>query len=152
MSKIQGIMLGAAAGTLLASTLALLGARPDLVKKLSNQAHDLADRARLAKETIFDEMHSMTESKKTHHRQAFLRGAILGLLVGAGSAALLSPKSGKQLRKDLTQKYQGMADKTYDVMDYINHNGYRKPIDKLARILAKKKPLVRRKSTAKSKR
>ena len=144
MSKLKGMMLGALAGTFLASTYALFGSRPDLVKKFRDQTQDLADKARIMKENIFDDMHSMTESKRARSRKTFLRGAILGLLLGAGSAALFSPKTGKQLRKDLTHKYKGMADKTQDIVDFINQNGYRKPIKKLSRILAKKRSSLAR--------
>ena len=50
----------------------------------------------------------------------FIAGALVGLLVGAGSTALFSPKLGKQIRKNVSDKYHNVADKTQEVMEYIN--------------------------------
>ena len=45
MARYKGLMLGAFAGTLLASAIAALSGREDLVKKVRGQAKDLADKA-----------------------------------------------------------------------------------------------------------
>lgn len=139
MSKVKGMMFGALAGTLIASAFALIGSRGTLIKKLRNQTQGLADKARYVKENVFDDMHDLTESRRSRTRKTFARGAILGLLIGAGSAVLLTPKTGKQLRKHLTDGYQGVTDKTHEVIHFINQNGYRKPLKKLSKVLAKKR-------------
>ena len=50
----------------------------------------------------------------------FVKGTLLGLLIGAGSALLLTPKTGTELREELVQGYQDMADKTQEILKYVN--------------------------------
>ena len=40
-------------------------------------------------------------------RRSFLKGTIIGALVGAAAGVLLAPKSGKETRKDIKNKVQG---------------------------------------------
>lgn len=142
MSKLKGMMFGALAGTFIASAFALLGSRQTLIKKFRSQTQGLAERARNVKEN-FEDIYGLMESKRSRNRKTFARGTVLGLLIGAGTAALLTPKSGKQLRRDLTHKYHGVADKTQDVIHFINQNGYRKPFRKLSKVIAKRRHRTR---------
>lgn len=143
MSKLKSVILGALGGSLLASTFALLNSRQTLVKKIRAQTQDWPDKVRNVRENIFEDMYSLTESRSSRRRKIFIGGALLGILMGACSSALLTPKTGRQLRKDLTQKYHGMAHKTHDLVEFINKNGYRKPLKKIARVLATKRRLAK---------
>lgn len=155
MSKYKNLMLGAFAGTLIASAFAIISGRPDLIKKVRNQTKDLAEKAMSIKDHVFEDLLERTESRKSHGRRFFARGTVLGLLLGVGSAALLTPKTGKQLRKNLTDSYQELADKTNEIAHTVN--GYRRPVRKMANVIAqaahfsvKKKSKSRPKARAKS--
>lgn len=45
----------------------------------------------------------------------FLIGALVGGIIGAGAALLLAPKSGKELRVDLTEGYHTATKKTQEL-------------------------------------
>lgn len=139
MHKTNGLMLGVLAGTLIASTCALMGKRQPLIKKFSNRTQEWIDKAKNIKENLYDDLYELAESKRSLRRKNFVGGALLGLLLGAGSAALLTPKNGKQLRRELTNRYLDVSDKTHDFINYINHNGYKRPLRKLSRALAAKR-------------
>ena len=145
MARYKGLMLGAFAGTLLASAIAALSGREDLVKKVRGQAKDLADKAMTIKDNVVEEILERTESKKMRGRKSFAKGTLLGLLLGAGSAALLTPKSGKQLRKNISDRYQDVADRTQELALAVN--GYKKPAKKMMRVLAHASPFAVKKKT-----
>ncbi len=134
----NGVILGVLTGSLIASAYALFG-NQRIVNKLRNQSYEWASRAKNAKENVFENVLGLTESRKSRNRKNFVGGAVLGLLIGVGTAALLTPKSGKQLRKNLTQTYEDMADKTNEVLNFISHNEYRRPLKKLSRFLIKRR-------------
>lgn len=138
MNKMNGVILGVLTGSLIASAYALFG-NQRIVNKLRNQSYEWASRAKNAKENVFENVLGLTESRKSRNRKNFVGGAVLGLLIGVGTAALLTPKSGKQLRKNLTQTYEDMADKTNEVLNFISHNEYRRPLKKLSRFLIKRR-------------
>lgn len=139
MGKVKGMMWGGLTGSLIAATFALLGSRDAVVKKIRSQTSDWADKARNIRENVFEDMRDLTESRRVRTRKTFARGAALGLLVGAGVAALLTPKSGKQLRNQISNRYQGVAEKTTDILHYFNQNGHRRPEKKLAKVISKKR-------------
>ena len=72
----------------------------------------------------------------------------MGLLLGAGSAALLTPKSGKQLRKNISDRYQDVADRTQELALAVH--GYKKPAKKMMRVLAHASPFAVKKKDQKS--
>jgi gas vesicle protein len=137
MSKSKGMMLGALAGTLIASAYTLFNTRESL-RNWSQQTQDWADKAKNVRDNVLD-VRYLTESRRNRGRKTFMQGAILGLLLGAGSAVLLSTKSGKQWRHQLSDRYQDVADKTQDIVKFINQNGYRKPLKKLTKSLIKRR-------------
>lgn len=139
MGKLKGMMLGALAGSLAASALAFLNNRQTLMNKFRNQKQDWAGKAKNVRENLFGDIRNLTESRRSRNRNIFLRGTVLGLLIGASSAALLTPKTGKQLRKGLTEKYQGVADKTHDIAEFINKKRYSVPLRQLSKAISKKK-------------
>jgi len=50
------------------------------------------------------------------YSKGFLLGAIVGGAVGAITALLLAPKSGKELREDLSRKSSDLIDKAQDII------------------------------------
>lgn len=45
----------------------------------------------------------------------FLLGAIVGGVIGAVTALLLAPKTGKELRSDISEQYQNVSEKTQKI-------------------------------------
>ena len=70
----------------------------------------------------------MTKESKKHvcqnnHSQILLLGLIAGGLIGAGTALVLAPKNGKQLRKNLIDACQGFSDKTGEIKENLFEQG-----------------------------
>ncbi|WP_438447936.1 YtxH domain-containing protein [Gorillibacterium sp. sgz5001074] len=49
----------------------------------------------------------------------FLVGAVVGSVLGAVTALLLAPKSGKELRSDLSEQYGKVSDKTVEIAGVV---------------------------------
>ena len=47
--------------------------------------------------------------------KTFLKGAMIGTVLGAATALLLAPKSGRELRKDISDQYHNVSEKTKDI-------------------------------------
>lgn len=45
----------------------------------------------------------------------FLLGAITGAVIGAATALLLAPKSGRELREDISEQYSNVSQKTQEL-------------------------------------
>jgi gas vesicle protein len=56
----------------------------------------------------------MSENQNNMNGKDFLLGAIIGGIIGAGTALLLAPKQGKELREDVGRQYSVMKDKAQD--------------------------------------
>lgn len=50
----------------------------------------------------------------------FVIGALLGGIIGASAALLLAPKSGKELRQDLSEGYQTASKKTQEIAKNVS--------------------------------
>ncbi len=57
----------------------------------------------------------MAESRGT------LKGALIGGVVGAAAALLLAPKSGRELRGDIRNRYSDMQERTKQIITDIGH-------------------------------
>ena len=83
-------------------------------------------------ENVLENVKTLTEPKSNFSQAHLISGALIGFLAGAGSAALLTPKTGEQLRKVLSTRSQDLA-------DLINKNGHmKKRIAKAKRAVKKK--------------
>jgi gas vesicle protein len=51
----------------------------------------------------------------------FLLGAVAGAVVGALTALLLAPKSGRELRGDIVEQYHNVAHKTQEFAQSVSH-------------------------------
>jgi gas vesicle protein len=50
----------------------------------------------------------------------FIIGAVVGGLLGAMTALLLAPKSGRELRKDIAEGYETISDKTLQIAGTVS--------------------------------
>jgi gas vesicle protein len=50
----------------------------------------------------------------------FIIGAVVGGLLGAMTALLLAPKSGRELRKDIAEGYETISDKTHEIVSTVS--------------------------------
>lgn len=50
----------------------------------------------------------------------FLLGAVVGGVIGAVSALLLAPKTGKELRTDLSDQYQNVSERTQKIASDVS--------------------------------
>lgn len=57
----------------------------------------------------------MAENRNNMNGKDFLLGAIMGSVIGAATALLLAPKSGRELRGDLSTQYQNVSEKTQEI-------------------------------------
>lgn len=121
--NVKGVVAGAVIGTVLGSISALLmPKRQKLLATLKNQKKDWVEKAKDISETLMDEAKFLSRDKKEDHSVHFINGTLIGLLLGAASALLLTPKTGKQLRNNLSKKYEDISEKTQDLIEYINDN------------------------------
>lgn len=54
----------------------------------------------------------------------FLLGAVVGGVIGAISALLLAPKSGKELRGDIGHQYHNVKEKTQEIAEVVNRKSH----------------------------
>jgi len=136
MAKTPGVVLGAMMGALLGSVGAVMAPkRKELLAEFKNQQKGWAEKAKNISENVYDELkkhwgHEETEVDMGH----FVKGAVMGMLVGASSALLLTPKTGKQVRNQLKNQYQHAVDSTQKVIKSIN----KKPKVKRAKAAVKR--------------
>lgn len=62
------------------------------------------------------------DSESSGFTRGLFLGAIIGGLVGAVTALLLAPKSGKELRKDIAEKSVDFYDKATDMLQTVEAN------------------------------
>jgi gas vesicle protein len=136
--NIQGVVIGALLGTVIGSLSAVLAPkRQVLLKKIKNQARGWVENSKDRAKNIYE--NSETSPKEVAAKN-FIKGAVTGALAGAGSALLFTPKTGKQLRKELMQKYEQASETTNDVIELFNSTNHQ----------SRKHPQTKRKSKSKA--
>jgi|694.fasta_scaffold10416_10 gas vesicle protein len=115
--NIKGLVFGTVIGTMLGSLSAAL--MPNKEGLLANKKR-FADKAKSFSDNFYNGLKSLSEGRRENHTANFVKGALSGMLLGAGMAAFLTPKTGKQLRNNLSRGYQDLADKTQEVLHAIN--------------------------------
>lgn len=118
--NISGIAMKSVAGALIGSMYALLASKKgrNFVDNLKTHTKDWTEKAKDSTESIIKDVKKWTQPpNQKSPTEFFLKGIMLGVLLGAGSTALLTPKTGRQVRKDLTDAYD----------DLVYKNGMKKP-------------------------
>lgn len=69
--------------------------------------------------------HSCGRECKCTHPKDVLLGIVLGGVIGATTALLLAPKSGPELRQDISDKFQEISENTQDFASSIQEEGQR---------------------------
>lgn len=115
-SNLKEILFSAAIGTIAGTIGALF-----LPKNIKDQTVHLVEQASEMGSGLYDGIREWSKPPKPPTTN-FTNGAIVGLCIGVGSALLLTPKTGKDLRKNLSKTYDTMAEKTHDLMDYYNNH------------------------------
>ncbi len=140
--NVKNMMSGAVVGTLIGSVGALLyPERKKLAAAFKSQKKDWLSQAKDISHNLLEEVKHFREGKNEEAAH-FLKGALLGLALGAGSALLLAPKSGKQLRHNLKKNYQDVSKKTQDLLESINAEYIEAPKKKASAIVRKVKRKV----------
>lgn len=138
--KVKGAVVGAALGSLLGSLASLLA--PEHAEK------GWASKAKSLGSNLFEDILKTTEGNGTI--PDFVKGALVGLVLGAGSATLLTPSTGKNVRKNLSKGYQNISEKTQDILHFIQKNANGAAIKRRAGKLLAKVPhltIKKRKTT-----
>lgn len=132
---------GALIGTLLGALNSILKPkRKYMLSQMANQTKGWTDKVRNMSQNVLNEVDHWRTPPQGRGK-FFASGTLFGMLVGVGAALLLTPRSGKQLRTELTKKYYTLADKTQEILNFMNHehlNGIKKrPVIKSSRQLIK---------------
>jgi gas vesicle protein len=149
MSKTtKGIALGAVLGSLIGTFSVLLSPkRQKLLAMLQDQTGSWANKAknigRSARGT-FDGVHwgHSHEVATTN----FIKGSFMGLVVGAGAAMLLTPKTGSQVRKKITERYADVADVAQELIHVFNFGHKNSPVKKATNYVKKASTSIKKKA------
>lgn len=126
----KGIILGAMLGTMVGSASAIF-----MQKNVKDQIRSFGESAQEAVDGFFN-----WSSRKDGENTTFAKGAVLGLLVGAGSALLFTPTTGKKLRQNISHTYQEMAEKAQELLAREEEFAHAaaEPVKRVVRSVAKK--------------
>ncbi len=61
----------------------------------------------------------MSENNNNINSKDFLLGAVMGTVLGAVTALLLAPKSGRELRSDISEQYRQVSTKTQEIASNV---------------------------------
>lgn len=119
MANLKGIVAGALVGTLMGSLAVLLYPKRREIIKVMQSHPDLIP------EKIKEYAASMLNQKQNSH---FIENpwklGLLGIALGAAIGIAIAPKSGKQLRAQMSKKYNDMFDKTQEVLHTFHNNAH----------------------------
>lgn len=115
-------LLGAALGTLLGSlAVALYPRRQEILETITDRSEEFTDKAREYADFLLKKAYLREERREAN--LTWITG-LAGLLIGAGAALFLTPKTGRQLRNQVQKKYGELSDKTQDVLDLFKNNSH----------------------------
>jgi len=123
MANITGTLAGALLGTLVGTLAAMAYPRRqeilDTVRNHKNRATRYADSLLAKGQELTDFI-----PKRTVYRETYWKGGLLGLFLGAGIGILTAPKSGKQLRNQVSKAYTDVSSKTHDIIHTFKNNNH----------------------------
>jgi len=121
MTSKNKLFSGAALGSILGTMAALLYPRRhdimEYVREHSNDVNRITDKAREYGNSLFNRGYRQKEI-----RNNYLKSGFVGVIIGAGAALLLAPKSGKALRGQLTKAYNDISEKSEDFVHHFKNN------------------------------
>ncbi|HEV8051013.1 MAG TPA: YtxH domain-containing protein [Parachlamydiaceae bacterium] len=127
MESTQKIIAGAALGTLLGSLAVVLFPRRyeimEQIKNHSDDFNDLPGKAREFGESLLNSGKRFN-FRRVESRDNYWKGGLLGLIVGVGATLLAAPSSGKNLRKQLSNAYTDLSEKSEEVIHHFKNNSH----------------------------
>lgn len=94
-----------------------------MVKKVNDCSCDIADKAKCLVHGVSNWMGSKEELIEDHSTKDLVLGSIAGGILGAVAGLLLAPKPGVELREDLEETYNNLADSTQEVAKDLTKKG-----------------------------
>lgn len=127
MESSKKIIAGAALGTLLGSlAVALFPRRYEIMENIRNHSgdfNDLPGRAREFGESLLNSGKRLS-FRRVEYRDNYLKGGLIGLIIGAGAALLAAPSSGKNLRRQISHVYDDLAERSEEVIHQFKKNAH----------------------------
>ena len=127
MTTSKKIISGAALGTLLGSLAAILyPKRHEIVENLIDRTEDISNFAEKAREygETFLNKGKQFNFRKIDNRYSFLKGGLVGFLLGASSALLATTRSGQKLRGQFTRAYNNLSEKSEEFVHHFKNNSH----------------------------
>lgn len=127
MTSTKKLISGAAIGTLLGSLAAFLyPKRHEIIENILDRSEDishLADKARHYGEALLNTGKQLN-FRRVEYRTNYWKGGLLGLLIGAGTALLVAPKTGKTLRGQITRAYNDLSERSEGFVHHFKNNSH----------------------------
>ena len=127
MESTKKIIAGAALGTLLGSlAVVLFPRRYEIMEQIRNHSEDFSDlpgKAREFGETLLNTGKHLN-FRRVEYRDNYLKGGLIGLIVGIGATLLAAPSSGKNMRKQLSNAYNDLAERSEEVIHQFKNNAH----------------------------
>lgn len=123
------LVMGAAAGGILGAAALLLATKPgkelrsDLLGKYHDAAAQAIEASRRGREVLSKLSRQQPQVVEEGVKRHFLIGSIAGSLIGATAALLLATKSGCELRRDLSETYEDVSEKTAELANTVKEKG-----------------------------
>lgn len=125
MASAKKIFSGAALGILFGSLTALLfPKRHEIIEQVRNHSRQLTGLTEQAKEFGENLLNKGRQFKfqRIEYRDRYVKGGLIGLVVGTTVGLLLAPKPGKALRGQLTRAYNGISEKSDELIHQFSNN------------------------------
>jgi gas vesicle protein len=127
MESHKKLIAGAALGTLLGSLAAILYPRRyEIIEQIKNHSEDMGGftgKAREFGESLLNSGRRLS-FRKVEYRDNYLKGGLIGLIVGAAAALLAAPSTGKNLRRQLSHAYNDLAERSEEVIHQFKNNSH----------------------------
>jgi gas vesicle protein len=124
MATLKGMAAGAAIGTFLGSLAVIFyPKRREIIKAVMDQTEDLRETAKNYAHTLLNNRKGFGY-RKMQNNTSQIAGGLLGLAVGVGTAMLLTPKTGRQLRSQISKAYNQAFGKTQEVVRIFKNNSH----------------------------
>lgn len=120
------IIAGAAIGTLLGSlALALFPRRKEIVDAIMDQGEEFTDKAKEYAQLLLDKGRNLANFRvEEEDNSAAIWSGVAGLILGAGAALFMAPKTGKQLRNQAIKTYNELFGKTKSVINVLKNSSH----------------------------